>query len=388
MIGRSIITTSPPQPSSPTAMTLPLQPDHGLHSRLQTAAASAQPPLPKNPRPIVILGAGGIVRAAHLPAYSRAGFPVIAIADVLPGKAAELVVQPSAVRAFDSVSAAIAFAPPDAVFDLAVPASQLLHILPQLPPRASVLIQKPMGETLAEARDIRDLCRERHLTAAVNFQLRYAPNHLGAVALAAAGALGEVHDLEVQVRTYTPWKLWTFLAKAPRLEILYHSIHYLDLIRAWFGNPLGVYARTVRNPQTPALAATKTSILLDYGDTRRVFVVTNHGHDFPDSQCSFVQWEGTAGAMRIDMGVNLDYPTGKPDTLSYALRGDPRGWQSVPVRGNWFPDAFIGSMGALQAFVEGSSTELPTSFESAYETMALVEAAYRSSERLTQPLPL
>jgi predicted dehydrogenase len=37
-------------------------------------------------------------------------------------------------------------------------------------------------------------------------------------------------------------------------------------------------------------------------------------------------------------------------------------------------------MGALQAYVEGSAGELPIGFESAYETMALVEAAYRSSE--------
>ena len=52
----------------------------------------------------------------------------------------------------------------------------------------------------------------------------------------------------------------------------------------------------------------------------------------------------------------------------------------MPVSGSWFPDAFAGSMGALQAYVEGSASELPIGFESAYETMSLVEAAYRSSE--------
>jgi predicted dehydrogenase len=196
--------------------------------------------------------------------------------------------------------------------------------------------------------------------------------------------------MEVQVRTYMPWQLWTFLATAPRLEILYHSIHYLDLVRSWFGTPQGVYAKTIRNPQTPSLAATKSSIILDYGEWKRVFVVTNHGHDLPpESARSFVQWEGTNGAIRMDMGVNLDYPKGRPDTLSYAERGssNPR-WTSLPVKGNWFPDAFIGSMGALQAFVEGSAPDLPTNFESAYETMALVEAAYRSSARPAEPLPI
>jgi predicted dehydrogenase len=363
-------------------------------SRYIRAAEVSAPPRPKQPRPIVILGAGGIVQAAHLPAYAKAGFPVAAIADIVPGKAQHLAAEipcsahgGDVVRAFDSAGEAVRFAPATAVFDVAVPASQLLSILPLLPEGAAVLMQKPMGESLQEAKKIRALCRERRLTAAVNFQLRYAPNHLGAAALANAGVLGELHDIEVQVRTYTPWELWTFLAKARRLEILYHSIHYLDLIRSWLGNPSGVYAKTVRNPQCGMLAATKTSMILDYGESMRVVVMTNHGHDFSETQCSFVQWEGTGGAIRMEMGVLLDYPAGKPDTLRYAVRGGA-GWTSVPVNGNWFPDAFAGSMGALQAYVEGSVPELPIGFESAYETMALVEAAYRSSDRGGEMMPV
>jgi predicted dehydrogenase len=356
---------------------------------LRQAVAAAAPPRPNNARPIVILGAGGIVRSAHLPAYAKAGFPVIALADRAPGVAAQLAAANHVPHSFESVDEAIAFAPPDAVFDVAVPAAQLLAILPKLPVGSAALLQKPMGETLEEARALRDICRARKLNAAVNFQLRYAPNNLGAEALAKAGVLGDVHDMEVQVRTYTPWSLWTFLATAPRLEILYHSIHYLDLVRAWFGNPQGVYAKTVRNPQSPGLAATKSTIILDYGSDQRVFIVTNHGHDLGEqSQRSFVQWEGTGGAIRMDMGVNLDYPTGRPDTLSYALRrtDPPPSWESVPISGNWFPDAFMGSMGALQAYVEGTLDELPTHFESAYQTMALVEACYRSSERAAEPI--
>ena len=358
--------------------------------RYRRVVEAAAPPRPKTARPIVIVGAGGIVRAAHLPAYAKAGFPVIAIADSASEKAAELASEKGIPHSFGSIEEAVRFAPVDTIFDIAVPASQIINILPELPSGAAVLIQKPMGETLDEARLIRDLCRQRGLVAAVNFQLRYSPNNLGALALRQAGLLGELHDMEVQVRTFMPWKLWTFLATAPRLEILYHSIHYLDLIRSWLGNPIGVYAKTVRNPQCGTLAATKSSILLDYGDWKRVFVVTNHGHDFSsETQRSFVQWEGTGGAIRMDMGVNLDYPRGTPDTLSYAERGIPGGqWKHLPVKGNWFPDAFVGSMGALQSYVEGSTSELPIGFESAYETMALVEAAYRSSARHAEPLPL
>lgn len=114
----------------------------------------------------------------------------------------------------------------------------------------------------------------------------------------------------------------------------------------------------------------------------RVFVATNHSHDFgPAHQQSFVQWEGLYGAARMTMGVNLDYPKGKPDTLEFAERGSTgERWKQLPVSGNNFPDAFMGTMGALQRYLEGTEASLPTHYEDAYQTMELVEALYRSSE--------
>jgi predicted dehydrogenase len=362
--------------------------DKNRDEELVSTIQSVRSPRPKQVRPILVIGAGGIVRAAHLPAYEKAGFPVIGLVDEAPNKAAELASEHGIQYSFSSIAEAVRFAPPDTTFDVAVPASQLVHILPQLPDGAAVLMQKPMGETIEEARAIRNLCRGKSFIAAVNFSLRYSPNNLAVTALANQGFLGDIHDIEIQTRTYTPWHLWTFLATAPRLEILYHSIHYFDLIRSWLGNPHSVYARTVRHPLSANLAATRTTAILDYGDSKRVFVTTNHNHDFgPAHQHSFVQWEGLVGAARITMGVNLDYPTGRPDTLEYAERGDTSPtWRTLPISGNNFPDAFMGTMGALQAFAEGSASTLPSHFEDAFQTMALVEALYRSSESSGDPI--
>ncbi len=229
--------------------------------------------------------------------------------------------------------------PGDKVFDVAVPAPALLKVLPLLPDGAAVLIQKPMGETLDEAHAIVDLCHRKGLIAAVNFQLRWAPTMLAARRITDAGLLGQLHDIEIQVSVHMPWQLWSFLSTAPRLEILYHSIHYIDLVRSWLGNPVGVYAKTVRSPRTPTLAATKTVLTMDYGEWMRVHISTNHSHDFSlEMQRSYVQWEGTRGAMRAVMGVNLDYPKGKPDSLSYieggrnqqGMANPPDAWQLVP----------------------------------------------------------
>lgn len=354
---------------------------------LQKLMREAKAPKPKVTRPIVLIGSGGVVRDAHLPAYRKADFPVVALVDTDREKAETLAKDFAVPHAGTSIAEAIQYAPSDVVFDLAVPAKVIPSILPQLPDGAAVLMQKPMGETFAQAVEILKICRNKGLTAAVNFQLRWAPNMLAARALSGSGALGDLHDMEVSVSCHMPWELWSFLNTVSRLEIVYHSIHYVDLVRSWFGNPLGIYAKTVKSPRTPHLVATKSVITFDYGDNKRVFIAANHSHDFhPKMQRSFVQWEGMQGAMRAQMGVNLNYPVGRPDNLEYILRGDAE-WSEGPVSGNWFPDAFMGSMGSLQAYVQGETKTLPTSVEDAIDTMRTVEAAYISSERGGIELP-
>src|ERR1700733_4520151 len=115
---------------------------------LQRVMREAVAPKPTVPRHIVIIGAGGIVREAHLPAYKKAGFPVAAVVDVSREKADRLAKDFNIPSAGTSIAEAIQYAPRNAVFDLAVPAKVIPSILPQLPDGAAVLIQKPMGDTL------------------------------------------------------------------------------------------------------------------------------------------------------------------------------------------------------------------------------------------------
>ena len=109
-----------------------------------------------------------------------------------------------------------------------------------------MLIQKPMGRDLADARRILAIARERELVAAMNFQLRFAPNMLALRDALARRLFGDILDIEVRINLHTPWEYWAFLKGVPRLEILMHSIHYLDLIRSLFGEPRGVYCRGAR----------------------------------------------------------------------------------------------------------------------------------------------
>jgi predicted dehydrogenase len=345
-------------------------------------------PLPRRARPIVSIGAGKIVRDAHLPAYRLAGFAVESVFDLDLERARALARDFGIPRVCTTLAEAVASAPRDAVFDLALPARAVEAVLAELPDGAAVLIQKPLGETLEEARRLRALCRKKALDAAVNFQLRFAPNVLAARELVERGMIGELCDVEVRVTCATPWQIWTFLRGIPRMEILYHSIHYVDLVRSFAGEPHGVHCLTVKHPKQPELASTRTAIALDYGEFLRATITTNHGHDFGlKHQESYLKLEGTRGAVRARLGVNLDYPRGLPDEIECVTLPDERGhgdsrgaeWRSLPLAGNWFPHAFIGTMASLMRYANGETSELPTAVDDAFRTMAVVEACYRSS---------
>ncbi|MEO0795494.1 MAG: Gfo/Idh/MocA family oxidoreductase [Verrucomicrobiota bacterium] len=340
------------------------------------------PQLPQEKRPIYIIGAGGIVKDAHLPAYRKAGFEVAGITNRTRARADGLAEQFGIPNVFDSIEELIAAAPENAIFDLTLMPAQFVPTLELLPDGAAVLIQKPMGDSLPEALEILEVCRRKKLVAAINCQLRFAPFVIAARNLVQSGAIGELYDMEIRVSVQTPWDLFPNVKFHPRLEIAQHSVHHIDLVRSFLGNPQSVMAKTVAHPAKP-MSSTRTGMILDYGNKCRAVLSVNHDHDFgADNQESFIKWEGTKGAIKARMGLLMNYPDGAPDKFEYCLvkEGEKPAWIEQKLEGSWFPEAFIGSMSSLMCFVEGLVDEMPTSVENVVNTMAVVEAAYVSNE--------
>ncbi len=337
--------------------------------------------LPKILRPIAIIGAGGIVKEAHLPAYKKAGFEVKAIFDRDLSKAKELAEAFNIPKVCANIEELIEQAEKhQCIYDIALPASAFLSVLSSLPKGAPVLLQKPMGEDITQAKAILALCQERNLLAGVNFQLRHAPYIVKAKQLIAQGLIGQLHDVDVRMNVFTPWELWEFLFGLPRMEILYHSIHYIDMIRYFLGNPQRVLAKTTKPPHIKNLSSTRSSIIMDYGAEIRANINTNHGHNFGlKHQESYFKFEGTEGAIKIKIGVYLDYPKGLPDEFEYFSVKEGNCWQKVKINGTWFPDAFIGPMAGLMCKLENREYTFINSVEDAFHTMELVEECYLSS---------
>lgn len=330
-----------------------------------------------------MIGAGGIVNIAHLPAYKIAGFEVQGIYDIDRLKAEATAKKFNIARVFENLVEMLEQKPANAVFDLAVPAPEIIPLLEKLPVGSVVLIQKPMGEDYAGAKRILDITRDKKMIAAVNFQLRYAPFITETRKMINDGSLGEIIDIEVNVNVYTPWHLWEFLYTSPRVEILYHSIHYIDMVRSFLGNPDSLQARTSKHPAMKDLASVRSNIIMNYDPMTRANILTNHCHVFgPHHQESYIKFEGTKGAVKISFGILKNYPEGEPDKFEYTVLEDGKytGWKTKVIEGSWFPHAFIGSMAQVMLAAEGAISKPDNSVEDCIHTMACVEAAYMSSE--------
>lgn len=341
-----------------------------------------KPVLPQNPQPIVIIGAGGIVGDAHLPAYKKAGFNVIGITNRTKARAQKLADEWNIPNVYDSVADAVAQAPAGTVYDITIMPEKFVETLEQLPDGSAVLIQKPMGDYFWQTREILEVCRLKNLVAAINCQLRFAPYVSAARYMIDQGLIGELYDMEVRVTLETPWELFPHVMVHTRLEIQYHSIHYIDLMRSFLGDPRTVMAKTLKHP-AKQLSSSRSTILFDYGDTMHAVINTNHDHSFgPHNQESFIKWEGTKGAIKARMGLLMDYPHGVPDKFEYCLmeEGKAPEWKEVQLEGSWFPDAFIGTMSSLMRYKNGETDVLPTSVEDVIKTTAVVESAYQSSD--------
>ncbi len=94
-----------------------------------------------------------------------------------------------------------------------------------------------------------EICKTKNLKGGVNFQMRYSPNMLMAKQLLESGKIGTLKEIEVKISCLTPWETWTFLNNIPRMEVLYHSIHYFDVVRSFFKcEPLRVLSLSSKDP--------------------------------------------------------------------------------------------------------------------------------------------
>ena len=349
--------------------------DLGIHPRMPRDRSAA----------IGCIGAGFIMDECHLVAYRAAGFNPVAIASRRVERAREVAARHGLAEAFDNYRELLA----DrriAVVDVAVPPDVELEVIREVVRHADhvrgVLAQKPLGMNYQQAREIVELCAAAGVKLAVNQNMRYDQSVRACQTLLARGELGEPVLATIEMRAIPHWMPWQERLGFVTLRIM--SIHHLDTFRYWFGTPRRVFASARPDPRTAANFAHQDGIclyILEYDSGLRAAgwddVWAGPAREGAAADLG-IRWrvEGTEGLARGTIGWPA-YPRREPSTLDFTSvrRGDQ--WVRPRWPEAWFPDAFAGPMAELLVALE-DGTEPPMSGRDNLETMALVDACYRS----------
>jgi predicted dehydrogenase len=327
---------------------------------------------------IGIVGAGGVVNYAHLPAYAQAGFKVVGITDKSRERAEKTAGAHKIPKVYSTVEELLGD-PEVEIVDIAVYPWETV-IVGEQAVRAGkhVLCQKPLSDVYSSAANLVALARDSGLKMAVNQQMRWTVGIRGTKQLLTQGWLGEPNYGTIQVHCNTDWSIWPWMYARNRLEIQNHSIHYIDSLRYLFGDPDRVFTSGSRMPGEPTKAETRTLTIWEYDSGLRVLIDVNHGV-WQDDRYAIFRFEGTEGIIKGTIGLMYNYPAGRPDTLEFMSKKSMGYWFSARNDYLWIPDAFMGPMGSLMRAIEDGSEAL-TSGSDNLKTLQVVFAQYRSME--------
>ena len=335
------------------------------------------PKLPKRiDRGIGIVGAGGIVNYGHLPAYKKAGLRVVGIVDKNREQAERTAKQHGIPRVCSTVDELLRDGDIDIV-DIAVyPAEQVEIVRQAAAAGKHLLCQKPFADEYAKAVRSVELAEQAKVKLAVNQQMRWDAGIRCSKLLIDDGWLGTPTYATIQVHCNTDWSLWPWIYSGKRLEIMFHSIHYIDSLRYLLGEPTHVFTSGSRGPNETTEAETKTLTVWEYASGLQVSIDACHS-TWQDDAYAIFRLEGTEGVIKGTIGLMYNYPTGRPDTLEFMSKRNSGYWFSARLDKMWIPDAFIGPMASLMIAIEdGSQPE--TSGRDNLRTLQIVFAQYRS----------
>ena len=327
---------------------------------------------------IGIIGCGGIVNYAHLPAYKAHQLNIRACYDINLEAASRTAREhgiPKVYAALDEL-----LADPDIqIVDIAVqPGAQPAIAVQALEAGKHLLCQKPLALSYEDALVIVEATRRTGRKVAVNQQMRWDAGIAAAKDLITRGFIGQPTDAVIHVSANTAWHMWPWLSQSPRLEIQFHSIHYLDAMRFLFGDPEWITSRHTKYPLQKARAETKTITVLDYPSGMQALVAVNHNDVSGDNYATF-RFLGTEGVIKGTIGLMYNYPTGRPDTLeAHSNSFAPDLWFNVKLEGLWVPDAFIGPMASLMEAIQTDGKPM-TDIEDNLCTLRMVDACYLSA---------
>lgn len=324
----------------------PSKSDYALQSKAVTTFAAPKlpylPPKPKKYKPnIGLIGCGGI-SGAHLEAYQKAGFRVVALCDKSLEKAearrveffpkARVTSQPAELLEDSSIE----------VLDITPhPADRVPLVRRALEAGKHVLSQKPFVLDLKTGEQLCNLADERGLKLAVNQNGRWSPHMAYMREATRAGAIGDVMSIHCGVHWNHTWVAGTPFEQIYDLIFYDFAIHWFDFLNSLFGDRAQRVQASRQNAigqriQVPMLA----QAMIEFAGGQASLVFDAHNAFGSLDHTVIVGTKGMLASSGPDLGQQTV-------TLHTA-----KGAATPVLEGQWFNDGFAGTMGELLLSIE------------------------------------
>ncbi len=270
------------------------------------------------------------------------------------------------------------------VVDIAVPPDVLIEVVREAVRRKhirGILAQKPLGLNVSEAKRIVAMCEKAGVTLCVNQNMRYDQSIRACKSVLKRKYLGKPVLATIDMRAIPHWMPWQ--KRLGWLTCRIMSIHHLDVMRYWFGEPTRVFASFGKDPRTSFPHVDGIGLYtLEYESGLRCMICDDvwagPGREGAAADLG-IRWrvEGTKGMARGTIGWP-DYPKRTPSTIDFTTVASKR-WHKPRWKKVWFPDAFLGPMCELLCALE-QGNEPSMNGQDNLKTMQLVEACYKSAK--------
>lgn len=300
---------------------------------------------------VLQVGCGGISNAWLEPATSNPDVTIVGLVD-LNIDTAQQQADAYGLKGYvgSDLSDALTQTQPDIVFNCTIPAAHFEVTTKALEAGCHVLSEKPLADTMQQARDMLSVAQKTGRTLAVMQNRRYNPNVRLIREVIASGVLGEITTINADF--YIAAHFGGFRLEMPNLLIKDMAIHTFDAARYFSGaNAKAVYCYEW-NPKTSAYsngAAAQAIFEMDDG------IVFNYRGSWV-SEGRHTPWEsawrivGTEGSLTWDGALELKsdvvakrggfFSEFRQPDLPQLVSSDMMGWHGVTI------DAFCKALAA------------------------------------------
>ena len=333
-----------------------------------------------------VIGAGGIADRRTIPGIMLAkNAELVAVMEVNMELAEKIRDKYQAKKAYDTIEAILADKDIDAVY-IATPV--IFHkeqAIQAAKAKKHILIEKPVGLTIAEGNEVAEICKQEGVQIAVGLMMRFHAYHQKMKEIIDSGKLGKIVSCRAQLTCWYPdmpgnWRQQMKTSGGGALMDM--GVHCIDLIQ---------YLTSSKAIKVACLKATKTfkyevedsaSILMEMDNGAFCYVDTNF--NIPDAAGrGRLEIYGTKGSMLAEgtigqvEGGKLDVVL-SDDRLEYNAQQDRN--EVVPVDvtvefGNMYTKEIESFSNSI---LTGKKIEV--TIDEAIQVQSIVDAAYESSE--------